>query len=318
MQTTDLECFDWYDMACDKFALKISDITKLQPGDKMDVLVLDRNVWDIALNKKINKPGVSYNSEIFFQQNSGTYVHNKDLSGKMVFCWDDDEDEDENNFNHNFEFDIEYKPNKWYPLKNGVLPDKDPSGFCEFPWQTEQHWTNFPVDTKIGYRGPMIPWSKLKEMSNIYWKNEQTKKHYLLIDFDYGRIENKDLCLTDSNIYVNKHFLGYDADMAAKRCFNDMSEIWNKNNRAKLFTFTIQLCESDRQGFSVSEANGNSLASERAFAALEGQGDHRGKIYKYSMTKKVYDPESNESGRWAVEMSHPIPYEYFLKEIDML
>ena len=147
----------WYDLAVEKFALTIQDIINLKQNGKLEILVLDRNVWDIALNEKTNKPNVNYDPETFFRFNRGTYTHNDSMKGTMVFHW-----EDENFVDNCFEFDLEYMEKNWYPLKNGMLPKELYNG-----WEKDKHWTDFLITTKVGYRGPMILWDKLKEMPKI-------------------------------------------------------------------------------------------------------------------------------------------------------
>lgn len=59
-----------------------------------------------------------------------------------------------------FTFDIEYKKDNWYPLVNGYLPEKD----------SQKHWSEFPKNTHIGARGPMIKWKDLVKLPNIHYE----------------------------------------------------------------------------------------------------------------------------------------------------
>ena len=152
-----LDVDDW-DNEAYKYRLKIGDMVNLQKGDKLEFLVLDRNVYD-----KEEEVG-DYDPKTFFGYNKATYVHDKDLTGKLtLFC---DHDPIELN---NFEFHIEYKPLSWYPLNNGKLPKKDPQGFSTFNYAKPKSWTEFSMDTGIGYRGPILLWSKLDNLPKIRW-----------------------------------------------------------------------------------------------------------------------------------------------------
>jgi hypothetical protein len=139
---------------------------------------MDRNVWDIALQDSIR--GESFKPKDFFKSNWAIYIHEKNLRGKLVFSFELEEDIEYININNfdlnnicqtNFEFDIEYKHHYWYPLDNEYLPASDPQGFSQFPWTYQkQHWTSFPRETRVGWRGHMVLWSKLDELPNIIWQ----------------------------------------------------------------------------------------------------------------------------------------------------
>jgi hypothetical protein len=217
----DLKYSDWYNLASQKFALKISDIINLKHGEQLEVLILDRNVWDITLNPQTNIPNVNHDPETFFRYNRGTYVHNKDLSGELTMHWKDKDSTDK------FEFHLEYMPGKWYPLNNGVMPGEEQG----LPWTEEQHWTKFPQTTKVGYRGPMILWSKLKEMPKIYWK-EFEERYFKWIFSDVDKPKGI--------------WSGNTSEMAARLCFNKIFIRLRENNKEKPDKIIICLQETTR------------------------------------------------------------------------
>jgi hypothetical protein len=152
-----LEFNKWYDLAWE-YAITIETITKLKSGDRIKLLVLDRNVADIAF--EINEKDKVCNPLHFFRDNTMEYVHKEGLKGKMVYSYGE----------YDTEFDIEYELHHWYPLTNGCLPKKDPQGFSKFSYKEPKPWTDFPTNTRIGWRGPMMLWSDVIKMPDIYWE----------------------------------------------------------------------------------------------------------------------------------------------------
>ena len=63
------------------YCLTIDDIEKMEQGDKLKVLVLDRNVYDIAC--EINTPNTEFTADDFFRQNTAIYIHGSGLMGKL-------------------------------------------------------------------------------------------------------------------------------------------------------------------------------------------------------------------------------------------
>ncbi len=161
----DIEFSKWIDMAYD-YRLKIKDVMNMKKGDTMSVLVLDRNVGDIAVSA--NPENVVIDPYQFFRYNFATYIHDNGLKGTMIYHWQDKDYGDDE-----FEFDIEYAPHSWYPLKNGKLPKKDPQGGADFIYTREVSWTEFPIDTGIGWRGPMVRSQYLKYLPPIYASDDE-------------------------------------------------------------------------------------------------------------------------------------------------
>lgn len=140
-----------------KYHLTINDITQLQSGEKLTVVHLDRNVLDSV--EYSNKASVITDPHEFFKQSVGVYTHQSNLVGNF-------EDVD---FEREFEFDVEYKKNHWYPLEEGHLPTDDEQRRCSFGEKAGWNWRQFPTNTRIGWRGPMIEISKLKLCPKVYW-----------------------------------------------------------------------------------------------------------------------------------------------------
>lgn len=159
---TSLNDNDWYKLATTK-KLTIADMLEVKEGEVLEFLVMDRNLWDVAADNNLHN--VDHAPEIFFRANKATYKHHHDLKGVLTLYCDNDPIELEN-----FEFHVEYKQDSWYPLRNGELPEADPQGIARFGFGKPKHWTEFSVDTGIGYRGPILLWSKVKDLPNINYK----------------------------------------------------------------------------------------------------------------------------------------------------
>ena len=152
-----LEVSEWEEHTRDK-CLTIKDVECLRPGQKLKVVTLDRNVYDIAFH--CNEPGKLHDAKHFYRENVATYTHKSDLKGKIKM--DDVGKMD-------FEFDIEWAKDEWYPLTDGKLPEKDPQNFSDFPNNMLLDWKDYPKDTRIGYRGAMILLDKMDEMPKVYY-----------------------------------------------------------------------------------------------------------------------------------------------------
>lgn len=144
--------------------LTIQDILEMKKGDTIKLLCLDRNVGDFADNYELSAEKAS---EFFKDNYIITYRHNKDLQGEWFFhnhLHDDGFD--------NFEFHIEYKTGCWYPLTEGRLPDTDPQGFSDINKNTKKDWKEYPTDTHIGWRGPMVRWDIVEndDTPSVYCK----------------------------------------------------------------------------------------------------------------------------------------------------
>ena len=155
---------NWMDLAENNYALTIADIINMKPGDKLEVLMMDRNVLDTSADELWNKSDKKYSPEKFFRNSRGTYINDKDLSGTMIFHW---KGYTAKQSTMPFEFELEYLPCHWYPLKKGKLPAR--ARGAKFPWDKAKHWTEFPPTTKVGFRGAMINWNNLKDMPKVYY-----------------------------------------------------------------------------------------------------------------------------------------------------
>lgn len=146
--------------------LKKSDLESLVGPTRF--LILDRSVFDIVREESVNTPNQPYQPEEFFRKNSATFTPS-DTVGKGELCLHfDDED-----VSGPFEFDVEYAPNRWFPLSNGILRQEVEEGTIpedvNFGDYSGVHLSLFPSETRVGFRGPMIEWSKLHLCPSVKW-----------------------------------------------------------------------------------------------------------------------------------------------------
>lgn len=155
-----LELEEWIKHYKDKW-LTIQQVKELPLNKKIKLLLLDRNIYD---NKDHIKEAKLYTPTFFFKKNIAWYwkTDNNNLMGKIKYEWQKQTDEP-----YDFDFHVEYKENKWYPLKNGILPEKDEQHIITL-LDKETHITEFPLDTHIGYRGPIIIWKEIKNFMKVY------------------------------------------------------------------------------------------------------------------------------------------------------
>lgn len=144
--------------------LQIKDICNLPTGTNIPVLVLDRNVLDIAECQDTNEVNCTYPPSQFFRHNRATYIHKDELTGDIIFHW---ESKDSNKII--FEFHIEYDTGHWYPLENGHLPKNNPQDVSSFQNDKSKSWKEFDPNTRIGWRGPMILWENIDNLPRIYY-----------------------------------------------------------------------------------------------------------------------------------------------------
>ena len=129
----------------------IHSILEMKKKQKKKFLCYDRNFLDL-----VGKKG--HYKEIFKNCYKLTYTHDKDLSGWIQF---DDEKEASP-----FEFHLNYMKHTWFPLKGGKVPNSFEIMIFQGLAGMEhigRHFKSYPEDTRVGWRGPLIPWDIVKK-----------------------------------------------------------------------------------------------------------------------------------------------------------
>jgi len=160
----------WFDKSRSKW-LKISDIKRLTPGEKITLVVLHRNTEDLSLDKSINSRGKAIKPSTFYRKMIAYYRPDalssgmsgmSGMSGSLRF-------KSINEKEWPLELEVEYKPGFWYPLVNGYLPAKDPQNIFGVLLGRKIHWKDLPSNTPVGWRGPMILLEDVKKMPLVYY-----------------------------------------------------------------------------------------------------------------------------------------------------
>lgn len=167
-----LELGDWI-RETKIYHLRIIDVMNLRPGQQIKVLVMDRNLYDIVC--KDGTGNTLFPAEEFFKSNTAVYTHSYDMKGTIKYSWQDEpcnRNDPECKDPYPFEFEIEYAPRSWYPLTDNCLPARDPQEIALFDHDEPKRWTDFPQNTRVGWRGPMMKWEDVVVQENVFWHDE--------------------------------------------------------------------------------------------------------------------------------------------------
>lgn len=137
--------------------LTIQRVLNMKKGQKMKMLCLDRNLYDTTDSIPPNQ--LRCPAKFFDGGYMGVYTHDHDMSG--TFKWQfQPKDEPPMPFT----FEINYKNENWYPLdEDGTLA----MGLGRM-LGIKKSYKKFPKTTRVGWRGPMIPWNALKDLPRVY------------------------------------------------------------------------------------------------------------------------------------------------------
>mgnify|MGYP006976398487 CR=1 FL=1 len=192
MQSTELYQFI---RECRHLHLTKADVDLLKPGDRLDVVIWDRNfeeywIWDQPQN-------VPYSPEVFFSENrhqlvyqgghkwdiefnfgetirhpfhlslegentsytwtslEGKEPHDCQCQSRPVGSESSPEDQVENSYD-------------WIHITTYVKKD-DQSGPPEGWGPIHKHYDDFPTTTRVGWRGPMMLWDRLADLGMVHY-----------------------------------------------------------------------------------------------------------------------------------------------------
>jgi len=153
--------------------LTLADIKHLNVGDALDVVIWDGNweeywAWEKAENLK------PYSPEEFFTKNRHKLVYRGNLTWDIHFRFGEV-------IEHPVHLNTEHLQTycRWCAVdeKDGkihITSEYLPRGQDKIPicWRAKHiHWTKFPETTRVGWRGPIMLWEKLKNCPQVYLQN---------------------------------------------------------------------------------------------------------------------------------------------------
>tara|TARA_Y100000389_G_C17454810_1_gene517366 strand:+ start:828 stop:1430 length:603 start_codon:yes stop_codon:yes gene_type:complete len=146
------------------YHLTIKDILELPIGTSIDIFCMDRNLFDFCIYEEHNK---IISADKFFR--NGYIIHYTKINGligywKFINITDDIPEQRE--------FDIDVGT-FWYPLFNNKVPKEDFDMMFKIPINfAGKHYTELPLDTRIGWRGPCMLLKNVKKLPKILLKKE--------------------------------------------------------------------------------------------------------------------------------------------------
>lgn len=147
------DCYNWL-IKTEKYHLRKNDILSMKEGEKIDVLLLDKDVFDnIALDIQLYH---KYRANVFFKDNKATFVKgDKDLNGTLYFT--------NYNLSKRLQLHVEYKKNVFHEVVDGKLKP------CHCLNHEEDDIFDLEKDNyRVGWKGPMIYWKHVNELPHIY------------------------------------------------------------------------------------------------------------------------------------------------------
>jgi len=147
--------------------VKIQTILDLEPGENLKCLCIDRDFYEFIDQDHPEEfeIGETTTASTYFSNNNYIrYIRftkgaeKNNIKGNFfIGSIEEINTEVDNTEVDNTEFDIEYLSNRWHFLQNGELYTDD----FDFNVMTNRRWDDFPLETRLGLRGPMIPIGEL-------------------------------------------------------------------------------------------------------------------------------------------------------------
>ncbi len=152
------------------FHLTIHDVMSLKPGQELDVAIFDRNMeeygmWDNFRDRE------KYGPEEFFKNNRCTIKYKGDFIWDIQFSWGE-------TFEHPVHVNVQSLATNWnwivlntndntIHIKNEILSESEsiPSDRTKVNLRLQ----DFPLRTRVGWRGPIMLWEHVKNKGKVYW-----------------------------------------------------------------------------------------------------------------------------------------------------
>jgi hypothetical protein len=150
----------------------IQTILDLEPNEVLKCLCFDRNFGEYLEDQDPFEGSNLKASEIledayYLRFTKG--LEKDSIEGKFFIACGLEEIDTEDDDNNEGWLHVEYRPDCWYPFQNGIFEVMDPQ-LKSFGHErrlapgSDRNWTEFPKNTRLGWRGPMIPISKMDQV----------------------------------------------------------------------------------------------------------------------------------------------------------
>ena len=154
-------------VASKPYHLTIGDVLNFPVGKIIRIYFLDRNMFDLSCDDQINPIGQPIRPSEFFRRGYFIdFTRRDDLKGTWRWTFDDYTYTDNDR-----EFDLALGEHLWYPMKDSKVPEKDWQGIFTIPEDfAGKHYQELPLNTKIGWRGPMMLASNMDKCPDVVMK----------------------------------------------------------------------------------------------------------------------------------------------------
>jgi hypothetical protein len=146
-----------------KYHMTIKDVIDIPKGEEREIFFMDRNIIDIADR---NEKNVEMLPSDFFKDCYFIKFIKTDDGIRGTWFWNKHYLDDVGNCPEHKEFDIDLGT-FWYPLKDNKVPVNDQQGIVRFGKNAGKHYSSFPNNVRLGWRGPMMLKENMNKCSNI-------------------------------------------------------------------------------------------------------------------------------------------------------
>jgi hypothetical protein len=153
---------------CKDKHLTLIDIIKMLPGEKLDVVIWNKNFEDCGI-LYLEDDGLPQRPEHFFKYNRHQITCLGNMKWLIHFNWKE-------STIHPIHLDVSCldTDRTWCPIdeKDGEVHiiDKIIRVDSQILYESiNVHWTKFPDGTRVGWNGPIMLWDELEDMPSVYF-----------------------------------------------------------------------------------------------------------------------------------------------------
>lgn len=161
-----MEFWAWCDhLATTDACLTLGQVRAMKDGQEVPVLSVHRNLCDEVYPSGGAVPRPPQPAATFFADKRSLYIHAGGFMAGIQLPWDT-----EAKHTKPVPIELEFKPGFWHPLtEDGFIPGKAETGrrWKQLP-DERRHWSDFPDETLVGWRGPMVHWERLGSLPPIF------------------------------------------------------------------------------------------------------------------------------------------------------